>query len=354
MGWIIRFELMIQQSRLDLANNRVYKNNMVRKMYNDYPYIFIIQGEDMYKLIFDIGATNTKFALMSIDGKILEREKVPTIYSSVDEYLDNMVRIVTKYRQQADEIAISTNGRMCTDGETYRAYIMNLLQGINLKKEMESRTGLPVAVLNDGFSATMGEWWKGTGKGTKNLLVIVLGSGMGSGLILNGKLYQGSKLNAAMVFGMVNAYGSDKYDLAGISTAFSLLLYQLSLMKQIPMEQMTGQKFFEFVTEGDPIVTRMLDQYCQSIAGIVYNSAMLLDLDSIVITGGLSAQSIIIEMVNQKLLEIPKKVMQDQEVAIMLEMANVDASDFQIQVKKGELALDANLYGALYYLLHME
>lgn len=313
-----------------------------------------MRGADMNKLVFDIGATNTKFALMSADGKILEREKMHTVYSSVDEYFDNMVRIVMKYRHQADEIAISTNGRMCTDGDTYRAYNMKLLQGINLKKEMESRTGLSVAVLNDGFSAALGEWWKGAGKGTENLLVIVLGSGMGSGLVLNGKLYQGTKLNAAMVFGMVNSYGSDKCELAGITTAFSLFLYQLSAMKQIPMEQMTGQKFFEFVAEGDPIATGMLDQYCQTIAGIVYNSAMLLDLDSIVITGGLSAQGIIIEMVNNKLLELPQKVMQGQEVAMILEMANVDADDFHIQVKKGGLALDANLYGALYYLLHKE
>ncbi|WMJ87112.1 ROK family protein [Anaerocolumna sp. MB42-C2] len=308
----------------------------------------------MNKLVLDIGATNTKFALMSTDGKILEREKVPTVYSSVDEYFDNMVGIVTKYSHQADEIAISTNGRMCTDGDTYRAYIMKLLQGINLKKEMELRTGLSVTVLNDGFSAALGEWWKGAGKGTKNLLVIVLGSGMGSGLILNGKLYQGSKLNAAMVFGMINTYGRDKYDMAGITTAFALLLYKLSAIKQIPVEEMTGQRFFDFIEEGDPIAIGMLNQYCQSIAGIVYNSAMLLDLDSIVITGGLSAQGIIIENVNKKLLELPQKIMQGQEVARLLKLANVDASDFQIQVKKGELALDANLYGALYFLLNKE
>jgi predicted NBD/HSP70 family sugar kinase len=305
----------------------------------------------MNKLVFDIGATNTKFALMSTEGKILEREKVPTVYHSVDEYFDNMSKIVSKYRHQADEIAISTNGRMYTDGDTYRAYTRKLLQGINLKKEMELRTGLPVTVLNDGFAAALGEWWKGAGKGTKNLLVIVLGSGVGCGLILNGELYQGSKLNAAMLFGMINAYGGSQYELAGISTAFSLLLYQLSAMKQIPMEQMTGERFFEFAAEGDPLALQMLQQYCQCIALIVYNSAMLLDLDSIVITGGLSEQGIILEMVNRKLLELPKKIMEGEEVAVMLEMASVDTGDFQIQAKKGELALDANLYGVLYYLL---
>ncbi len=309
--------------------------------------------EDVNKLVFDIGGTNTKFALMSTDGNIIAREKVPTVYASVDKYFDNMIRILMKYKHLGDEIAISTNGRMCMDGDTYRAYIMKLLQGVNLKKEMEARTGFPVTVLNDGFSAALGEWWKGAGQGTGNLLVVVLGSGLGSGLVLNGKLYQGSKLNAAMMFGMVSSCGGDKYDLTGLTTAFMLLQYQLSVVKRIPVEEMTGPKFFEFVAEGDPSAIGMLDQYCESIAGAVFNSAMLLDLDGIVVTGGLSAQDIIIEMINRKLQEIPRKVMQGQPAAI-LEMAAFDLKDFQVQVKKGELALDANVYGALYYLLHRD
>lgn len=307
----------------------------------------------MNKLVFDIGGTNTKFALMSTDGEILAREKVPTVYTSVGGYFDNMVRILMKYKHLGDEIAISTNGRMCRDRNTYRAYTMKLLQGINLKKEMEARTGLPVTVLNDGFSAALGEWWKGAGQGTGNLLVVVLGSGLGSGLVLNGKLYQGSKLNAAMMFGMVSSYSGDKYDLIGLTTAFTLLLYQVSAAKQIPVEEMTGPKFFELVAEGDPSAIRLLDQYCEAIAGVIFNSAMLLDLDGIVVTGGLSAQDIIIEMINRKLKEIPQEVMQG-EVAAALEMAAVDMNDFQVQVKKGELALDANVYGALYYLLHKD
>lgn len=307
----------------------------------------------MNKLVFDIGASNTKFALMSTDGEILAREKVPTIYTSVEEFFDNMLRIVTKYKHLGDEIAISTNGRMGLDGETYRAYIMKLLQGVNLKTEMEKRTGLKVSVLNDGFSAALGEWWKGAGQGTKNLLVVVLGSGLGSGLILNGELYQGSKYNAAMMFGMTGTYSDNRYELTGVPTAFVFLLYQMSAIKQIPMEEMTGPRFFELVAEGDPIAIGMLEKYCENIAVSVYNSAMLLDLDAIVITGGLSAQDIIIQTVNRKLQEIPRKAMQG-EVAAILEMASVDTNDFQVQVKKGELALDANLYGALYHLLSQE
>lgn len=305
----------------------------------------------MDKLIFDIGATNTKFALMSTEGVILAREKFSTNYQSMDAFFQPLVDIVNRYRDLGDEIAVSTNGRMCPDGNTYRAYTMRFLQGVNLKEELEQRTGLPVTVLNDGFSAALGEWWKGAGQGCNHLLVIVLGSGMGGGIIIDGKLCQGSRLNAAMVFGMLSTYGTEQCDIAGMTTTFALLLYQLSAIKQIPMEEMTGQRFFDFVEEGDPVALKMLDGYCESIAGIIYNSALLLDPDRIVITGGLSAQEILMKGINHKLREIPAKALQGQ-VAGLLEMVAADPDDFLLEAKQGALALDSNVYGALYHLLN--
>ncbi len=307
----------------------------------------------MDKLIFDIGATNTKFALMSVEGKIIAKEVIPTNYSSVDTFFDNMVKLVEKYRAHGDEIAVSTNGRMCPDGNTYRAYTVKIMQGVNLKEELEARTGLPVTVINDGFSAALGEWWKGVGQGRNNLLVIVLGSGMGGGLILNGKLYQGTRLNAAMLFGMMSTYGSGRYEVSGVTTTFALLLYQLSAIKHIPMEEMTGQHFFDLVKLGDPAALGMLDTYCESIAGIIYNSALLLDLDCTIVTGGLSEQPMLIKTIDLKLKEIPEKMLQGQTASI-LEMAAFDRKDFQVTLTKGSLALDANIYGALYYMLNKE
>lgn len=307
----------------------------------------------MDKLVFDIGATNTKFALMSVDGKLLAQEKIRTDYSSAEAFFHNLEQLVAKYKDRGDAIAISTNGRMYKDGNTYRAYVMKCMQDVNLKEELEKRTGLPVTILNDGFSAALGEWWKGAGQGSKNLLVLVLGSGMGGGLIIDGKLYQGERLNAAMVFGMMSAYGYGKYDISGLTTTFAMLLYQLSALKQIPIEEMTGPRFFEFVEQGDPAAVGMLELYCESVAGIIYNCSLLLDLDCTVVTGGLSARDILMKTIERKLQEIPVKIFQG-EIAGFLEMASVDKKDFQISVNRGELALDANIYGALYYMLNKE
>jgi predicted NBD/HSP70 family sugar kinase len=304
----------------------------------------------MGKYVIDIGGTNTKFALFNDEGEILDRRQVPTVYSSKEAYLENLTALVSEFPGRGDGIALSTNGRMDLEGNTYRAYTMDILRGVNLKHELEKRTGLPVSVLNDGFSAALGEWWKGAGRGSKNCLTVVLGSGMGGGLVLNGELYQGSRRNAAMVFLMINGYDGEKSELCALSTSFSLLLYQLAAAKQMSPAEMTGEKFFCLLGEGDPAVRAMLNKYTTDIASVVFNAAMLLDLDCIVVSGGLSEREEVIEGINEKLADIPARAFAGANMefarAIMM-----DEADFRVQVKKGELARDANLYGALYYML---
>jgi predicted NBD/HSP70 family sugar kinase len=239
---------------------------------------------------------------------------------------------------------------MDSEGNTYRAYTMDILRGVNLKTELERRTGLSVSILNDGFSAALGEWWKGAGRGSKNCLTVVLGSGMGGGLVLNGNLYQGSRRNAAMFFFMINGYDGIKSEICALSTSFSLLLYQLSAIKQVPPTEMTGERFFEFLAEGDTTARTMLDKYNRDIAAAVFNAAMILDLDCVVISGGLSERDEIITGINEKLKDIPVRAFAGMDDSF-LNMVLTDEADLRVQVKRGELAGDANLYGALYYML---
>jgi predicted NBD/HSP70 family sugar kinase len=303
----------------------------------------------MNKYVIDIGATNTKFALMSIGGEILIHNSIPTVYTSKEGYLKNITALITEYPGRGDGIAVSTNGRMDTEGNTYRAYTMSILREVNLKTELEERTGLPVSVLNDGFSAALGEWWKGAGRGSQNCLTIVLGSGMGGGLILNGRLYQGKRRNAAMLFFMLN--GGDKSEICGLSTSFSMLLSQLAAIKQLPRTEMTGDKFFEFISAGDSVAREMLDRYNRDIAMAVFNIAMVLDLDCIIVSGGLCEREEITGGINKSLKEIPLLAFAGIDPGV-LEAIMIDEADLRVQVKKGELARNANLYGALYYMLH--
>jgi predicted NBD/HSP70 family sugar kinase len=302
----------------------------------------------MGKYLIDIGATNTKFAVADEEGKLQLRRQVPTVYTSKEAYFENLRALIAEHPGMGDGIAVSTNGRMDMEGNSYRAYTMRVLRGVNLKTELEGRTGLPVSVLNDGFSAALGEWWKGAGQGSQNCLTIVLGSGMGGGLILNGQLYQGGRRNAAMVFFMLN--GFDGLGCEFLSSNFSMLLYRLAAEKKLPMTEMTGERFFDFTAAGDPMARALLDKYNTDVALAAYNAAMILDLDCVIVSGGLSARDEIIMGINQKLMDIPTLAFAGIKKD-SLENILIDERDIRVQVKKGELGLDANLYGALYYML---
>lgn len=302
----------------------------------------------MDKLVFDIGATNTKFALMSPEGEILARETKPTNYQSVEDYLETMVSIAQNYRESADGILISTNGRMKLDGTTYRAYANRVLEGLDLKAEMQQRCQLPVTVINDGSAAAIGEWWKGAGKETDDLLVIVLGSGLGAGVIINGELYEGPHKNAAALFNMITNYENKDYSFASITTSFVAQLYQLAMAKGELIEEMSGERYFELVVQKDPIASQLFEGYCREIAVLTYNAAMLLDMDHIVITGGLAEQDLVIDGVNKQLAEIRDNYLNGQLGQIISQML-MDPKDVTLQVKKGGLTRDANLYGAFYH-----
>lgn len=306
----------------------------------------------MNKLVFDIGATNIKFAVMTSEGEIVKRASTPTPHDTLEHYLAALCALAEPEKAGADGIAVSTNGRMFPDGDTYRAYTSDFLTGINLKEALESRLQLPVAVENDGLAAALGEWWKGAGRGTKNMLGVVLGSGMGSGLILEGKPYRGSMRNAAMTFGLLSVADPEKenYLASGISTAFPLILYKVAAAKGLDPRTVTGPQLFEWEQAGDPVAVALLEQYYRSVAIPIFNSAMLLDLNCVVLTGGLAAQKSLVEGVRRNLKTIAARALTLNGLDISALGIPIDYKDFDIELRGGELNLDANLYGALYHL----
>lgn len=308
----------------------------------------------MSKLVFDIGASNMKFAVMTEEGEILSRSSVPTPRDSLESYLNALCTAAEEHRRNADGVAVSTNGRMVPDGDTYRAYTMDFLVGVNLKKELESRLRLPVSIENDGHAAALGEWWKGAGQGTSNMMGVVLGSGMGAGLILDGKLHRGARRNGAMIFGMLSVSDpeNEKYLASGITTSFPVVTYMTAAAKGMQPGSISGPELFHMAGEGDALCLAMLEKYYRHIAVSIFNSAVLLDLDCVVLTGGLASQKMVVEGVRRQLEEIASKAFVLEGMDLSSLGIKLDLEDFAVDLRPGRLCLDANLYGALYRHLH--
>ncbi len=304
----------------------------------------------MNKLVYDIGGSNIKFALMTAEGEILERRTAPTPKDSREHYFQALTALADGLLSQADGAAVSTNGRMYPDGDTYRAYTSDFLIGVNLRAELEKRLGLPVTVENDGVAATVGEWWKGAARGTDTVLGIVLGSGMGGGVVVNGKPMRGVKNNSAMVFGMLSASDTaqGRYSASALDTVFPLLPYKLAAAKGLQPGSVSGEEFFRSVESQDPVAQALLAPYCRAAAVVIFNAALLLDPDCVVVTGGLARQPALIAGIRRSLTEIQEKCLNYPGIDLAQIGVKVEKEDFAVDLRAGELCLDANLYGALW------
>jgi glucokinase len=139
----------------------------------------------------DLGGTKIAAGVVRRDGTIGERCERPTPLESQEELLEALDAVVEGL---GDASAIGFGIPSTIDQRTGRAISsVNIpLAHVDFRGRMKKRFGIPVAIDNDGNAAAIAEWAVGAGRGTSDLIGLVLGTGVGGGLILGGKPYRGS------------------------------------------------------------------------------------------------------------------------------------------------------------------
>ncbi|MCR4739099.1 MAG: ROK family glucokinase [Lachnospiraceae bacterium] len=147
----------------------------------------------------DIGGTTVKLGLFDTQGELLEKWEIPTRTENNGEAIipDIAETIKAKISEKSIDIKDVTGvgmgapGPINKDGVVHRA--ANLGWGIiNIAKQLSDLLNVPVEAGNDANVAALGEMWKGGGKGYKDMVLITLGTGVGGGIITDGKILTGS------------------------------------------------------------------------------------------------------------------------------------------------------------------
>lgn len=154
-----------------------------------------------YVIGLDLGGTNSVFGIVDIRGDIKATTAIKTQgYETVDEYVEASVEALQIIIDQVGGIEkIKAMGIGAPNGNYYTGTIEfapNLSWGHNgivpLAKMFSDKLGIPVALTNDANAAAIGEMTYGVARGMKNFIVITLGTGVGSGIVINGQLVYGS------------------------------------------------------------------------------------------------------------------------------------------------------------------
>ena len=146
----------------------------------------------------DIGGTTVKMGLFSDQGDLIDKWEIPTrtedggknILPDIADSIKGKMDKAGVLLEDVAGIGISVPGPVDDEGIIHKC--VNLGWGVfNISEEMKKHIDLPVFAGNDANAAALGEVWKGGGKGCKNVVVVTLGTGVGGGIIVNGKVLSG-------------------------------------------------------------------------------------------------------------------------------------------------------------------
>ena len=296
----------------------------------------------MYYICIDIGGTSIKYGVLSekgeifIDGTVSTKvtEKENFILSDVKKLVRNILDEYKNYEIKG--ICISTAGVVNPEkGEiAYAGPTIPKYTGTKIKEELEKEFSISCEVENDVNCAGLGEYWKGAGKGSKSMVCLTIGTGIGGSVILDGKLLNGIGYTAGEI-GYMDVNGSYIQNIA--SSRYLVEKVQKEKEEKEGMtDAITGVDIFELAKKGDEICIAGINEIISNLAVGVRNIIYLLNPEVIVIGGGITAQK---EYLEEKI----RKEVNDGMISDMFRKTRIELAQQGNQ---------AGLLGALYNFLN--
>jgi len=254
----------------------------------------------------DLGGTTVKLAFFNTGGTMLHKWEIPTNTQDGGKHiLPDIAAAVLAYLKQeniAEEqiigIGIGVPGPVGDDGTVNKC--VNLGWGVfNIKNELEALTGFKVRAGNDANVAAMGEYWLGGGRGSKSMIMATLGTGVGGGIIIDGKLLYGVH-GAGGEIGHV-VVNREETEVCGCgktgcaeqycSATGVVRLAKRALAATDAPSVLRGKDFTckdVFDAADDPVAKAALDQVYHYLGEFLGNLCCVINPDTVVLGGGVS------------------------------------------------------------------
>jgi glucokinase len=262
----------------------------------------------------DLGGTNITAALVSGDGTIQRHEGIRTHAERgagpvIDDMAALVKRLCASVRTTADAIVglgVGAPGPLSPrEGIIYQMANLPGWRNIRLRQELSEKTGLPAELDNDANAAGLGEFWAGAGRGTRHLVVLTLGTGIGSGVIVEGEVLRGHFENAAELGHMIVSVDGrqcpcgqrgclEQYASAGNVAAHCVAALRAgersSLTSRLERgDRIDAQAIAEAAHAGDAFAERIWDDACRHLAVGCVNIQHAFNPEMVVFAGGMSA-----------------------------------------------------------------
>ncbi len=242
-----------------------------------------------YVIGIDMGGTNTVFGVVDARGVVLASNSIKTRkHSKIEDYIDELYTETLRLMKQLDvEDKIYGIGVGAPNANYFTGMIED---GVNLPwptpvpfaRMLSDKFGIPVAITNDANAAAIGEMTYGAARGIKDFIMITLGTGVGSGIVINGQMVYGHdgfagelghvivKRNNGRLCGCGRTGCLETYcsatGVARTAREFLELSEEPSLLREIPVDEITSKDVYDAAMKGDVIANRIFE-YTGNILG---------------------------------------------------------------------------------------
>lgn len=262
----------------------------------------------------DLGGTTVKFAILTLAGEIQQKWSIDTnildegshIVPDIIESVNHHLALYNMSPEQFVGIGMGTPGTVDLEkGTVVGAYNLNWKTVQNVKEEIEKGTGIKFALDNDANVAALGERWMGAGDNASDVVFMTLGTGVGGGIIANGKMIHG--MGAGGEVGHVNVQPDgyactcgNKGCLETYASATGVVRVARDMAEEYAGnselkkaldngDEVTAKLIFDLAKADDKLAVNIVERVCRYLGLACANLASTLNPEFIVIGGGVSA-----------------------------------------------------------------
>lgn len=273
----------------------------------------------------DVGGTTIKMGFFETDGKLLDKWEIKTdttnggenILSDIAKSIDNKLAQEGISKSDVQGIGVGVPGPVNSKGVVLKC--VNLGWGVfNVEEALSNLTGLMVKAGNDANVAALGEMWQGAGKGSEDMIMVTLGTGVGGGIIVDGKVIAGANGAGGEIghitvnedeieacncgqYGCLEQYASATGIVRMAKRKLAKTDAQTSLTS---VDELSAKAIFDEAKNGDAVAVELVEELGKILGGALSNIAVVTNPEVIVIGGGVSkAGQILIDTIQKHFTE---------------------------------------------------
>ena len=266
----------------------------------------------MNKIGVDLGGTKTEAVLLDDDLTVISRKRIPTV-QSYDGIVESIVDLVDELSTGRCSIGVCTPGSISVHTGLIQNSNTQCLIGRSLQQDLEKRLGQCIDMDNDANCFALAEATMGAAKGYGTVFGVIMGTGVGGGIVIDGKIYRG-RTNIAGEWGHHRLYQDGNPCYCGSSGCVETYISGPALEKR--WTQLTGQRHSaqEIASNlSSESAIRWRDEFLNNFGVALANVIDILDPDAIVLGGGVSnmpflynlGRDTVYEMVFSDLIDTP-------------------------------------------------